>query len=145
MPPHYYCKKCKTVIFAKDNQQLKDKYKNLCGWDFEDIKCSCGETMKGDGLNLDFSSFAGIQGEKIPDVDLNFAGQIQSEVQKDIIEIFGEEHTAAAGTIKMFGEDQLKQNILSNIPRIQNHLASEDFDYNYLAKRLQCRESSGQH
>ena len=101
--------------------------------------------MKGDGLNIDYSSFAGISGEKIPDVDLNFAGEIQSEIQQNIIDLFGEEHTSAAGTIKMFGEDQLKQNILSKIPRIQQHIINEDFDYNYMAKRLQCRESSGQH
>ena len=70
---------------------------------------------------------------------------MQSLVQQDIIDLFGEEHTSAAGTIKMFGEDQLKQNILSKIPRIQQHIINEDFDYNYMAKRLQCRESSGQH
>lgn len=145
LPPHYHCDKCKKIIFAKDNQTLNEKYKNLCGWDFEDINCSCGHIIKGDGLNIDYSSFAGINGEKIPDIDLNFAGFVQSEIQQDIIDTFGTEHTSAAGTIKMFGEDQLKQNILSNIPKIQQHIINEDFDYNYMAKRLQCRESSGQH
>ena len=67
LPPHYHCDKCKKIIFAKDNQTLNEKYKNLCGWDFEDITCSCGHIMKGDGLNIDYSSFAGINGEKIPD------------------------------------------------------------------------------
>ena len=76
---------------------------------------------------------------------MNFSGTIQSVIQQNIIDLFGEEHTSAAGTIKMFGEDQLKQNILSKIPRIQQHIINEDFDYNYMAKRLQCRESSGQH
>ena len=67
LPPHYYCKDCNKIFFIKDNKILSDKYKNLCGWDFEDINCSCGHIMKGDGLNIDYSSFAGINGEKIPD------------------------------------------------------------------------------
>ena len=97
-------------------------------------------TVKGQSTPL-----TNIGKPRVSRIDLNFAGEVQSEIQQNIIDLFGEEHTSAAGTIKMFGEDQLKQNILSKIPRIQQHIINEDFDYNYMAKRLQCRESSGQH
>ncbi len=46
--PHYYCPKCKKVIF--DNA-VSD------GWDLPAQKCSCGKEMVSDGHNIHFEAY----------------------------------------------------------------------------------------
>ena len=51
LPPHYYCKHCHHVEFVKTE---------LIGLDLEDKVCpECGETMDGDGLNIESENFLG--------------------------------------------------------------------------------------
>jgi len=94
LTPHYLCPKCKYVDFDID----LNKYD--CGIDMPHRKCpNCGEELDRLGFNIPFEVFMGFDGDKVPDIDLNFSGVYQPKVHKYIEELFGEKYVFRAGTI----------------------------------------------
>lgn len=92
LPPHYRCTQCGEVSFTDAS------VKGACGPDLPPRSC-CGVEMDRDGYRIPFEAFMGLKGNKVPDIDLNFAGEYQARAMAEIEETFGRDHVFRAGTI----------------------------------------------
>lgn len=112
LPPHYLCPKCKFMaikfseeeeekINSEEERKLQDVLRSVgSGYDLPDMLCPCcGEPLKKDGHDIPFETFLGFNGDKVPDIDLNFSGEYQPRAHLFVRHLMGYDNSFRGGTV----------------------------------------------
>lgn len=158
LSPHYRCKKCKFHVF-KMNEEEKKKYgikdielpfqKDLnsvdSGYDLPDAVCPiCGEKLTKDGHDIPFETFLGFNGDKVPDIDLNFSGEYQAIAHEYIRTVFGPENAFRGGTVGTIAEKNAYGYVKGYCERTGVNLRSCEMD-RIASHLVGIKRSTGQH
>ena len=94
---HYICPKCHFVDF---DSELVKSYSGMSGCDMPDRDCpNCGTPLIKEGHDIPFETFLGFNGDKEPDIDLNFSGEYQAKAHAYTEVLFGKGKAFKAGTV----------------------------------------------
>ena len=105
LPPHYFCEHCHYTKFISDSSVAS-------GYDLPEQICPiCETTLKSDGHNIPFESFAGIDGAKVPDIDFNVIPQNKEKILNYIRAIFSDNNILNAGATNTISDSAANEMI----------------------------------
>lgn len=136
--PHYRCPNCQFHQFV-DNV--------ASGFDLPTKRClQCNKAnLIGDGQIIPFETFLGFKGDKVPDIDLNFSRDYQSDIHNYMRDFLGEKNVFRAGTISTVA-NKTAYGFVKNYLETREILDYSKSSIAYLAYKVQgTKRTTGQH
>lgn len=158
LKPHYRCPSGDFTVFHLSDEEinhcgLSTEQKTFqpfmkgiqSGYDLPTKDCPiCGKKLIKDGHDIPFETFLGFDGDKVPDIDLNFSGDYQATAHAYVRELLGEDYTYRAGTIQTVAERNAYGYVLGYLE--DKHIEARKAQIERLAKKIEgVKRSSGQH
>lgn len=136
--PHYICSHCHYCDFDPG-------YDAACGADLPEGQCpQCGSLLIKDGFDIPFETFLGFNGNKTPDIDLNFSSEYQSRAHQYVEELLGADNVFRAGTVSTIA-DKTAYGFVKNYFK-DREMDVKDSEVNRLVKGISgVKRTTGQH
>lgn len=138
LSPHYICYQCNYNEFVENPITTS-------GFDLDDKLCpNCSTNLHKDGQTIPFETFLGFDGDKVPDIDLNFSGEYQPIIHEEVRNIFGKSKTFRAGTISTVASKTAFGFVKKYFE--DNKIEKSNIYINFLAQKIEgSKRTTGQH